>query len=162
MTASASQTIHDLAFVRSHYIEMMFYPQAWQSAPGSSPTWTGVEFPPKPRKLIPHKPGVYAFVVTPNLFDLEQASALFYIGKATNLYNRIGAYLGEIDGNFKKTDRPLVWKMINQWNGYLKYFYTVTATVAEAESLEDEMLNAFRPPFNKDYEAEVSKVMRAM
>jgi hypothetical protein len=37
----------------------------------------------------------------------------------------------------------------------------VTQDVAEAEEFEKEMLKAFRPHFNKQYDAETSQVMRA-
>lgn len=162
MNSQVQQSINDLAVVNSHFVEMMFFPNAWQAAPVMAPVWVSVDFPPSRRSLIPTQPGVYAFVVTPNVFDLEPARALFYVGKATNLYSRIGAYTGEINKSFNLTLRPHIWRMVNQWNGHLKYYYTLTATVADAENLENEMLKALRPPFNKEYEAEVSQVMRAL
>lgn len=149
----------DLALIESHQITMMFLPDAWNQANHQPLTWTLKDFPPRPRSAIPPQPGVYAFVVEPSLFDLTAASGLFYIGKATNLYSRIGAYIGEIGKTTSK--RPKVWKMVNRWNGHLKYYYTPTATVQDAEELEKELLNAFRPPFNTQYDAEVSFVMRA-
>ncbi len=162
MNAQTTQAITDLAMVGSHKVEMMFYPVAWKAAAAISPTWHSIPFPPKQKKDIPKQPGVYVFVVTPNVFSLEPTSGLFYVGKATSLYARMGAYIGEIDKDHKVSPRPMVWRMINQWNGHLRLYYTITADVNEAEDLENEMLNALRPPFNKEYEAEVSQVMRAL
>lgn len=153
--------IRDLAFVESHYVKMMFYPQAWQSAQNSTRTWVETEFPPDPKSGIPNESGVYAFVVEPNMFSLSPANGLFYIGKATNLYQRIGAYISELSKGFLDSKRPHVWTMLNQWDGHFKYYYTITGDVSEAETLEEDMLKAFRPPYNKQYDAETSQVMRA-
>ena len=141
---------------------MLFYPNAWLSAQCNiSCSWNFQSFPPPQRASIPTDPGVYVFLVTPNLFNFESAGGLFYVGKATSLYARISAYISEIDKDFNISKRPYVWRMINQWNGYLQYCYTATANVAQAEELEKEMIKAFRPPFNKQYDAETSQIMRA-
>ncbi len=156
-----SKQVHDLAFIESHYVKMMFLPEAWQSVQNSVRTWIEIDFPPDSRSSLPTESGVYAFIIEPDLFNLAPANALFYIGKATNLYDRIGAYIGELNKTLNDTTRPHVWKMLNQWKGHFKYYYTVTENVTEAENLEDVMIEAFRPPFNKQYKAETSQVMRA-
>jgi len=51
--------------------------------------------------------------------------------------------------------------MLNVWSGHLKYFYTTTADVAEAERLETRMTNALRLPFDRQYDATISRSMRA-
>jgi hypothetical protein len=51
--------------------------------------------------------------------------------------------------------------MLNVWSEHLKYFYTTTTDVAAAELLEAQMMNALRPPFNRQYDATISKSMRA-
>jgi hypothetical protein len=153
--------IRDLAFIESHYIKMMFLPTAWDNAENIDLEWININFPPLPRSSIPKEPGVYAFVVEPSLFSLEPASGLFYIGKATNLYNRISAYIGEQSKDFSRTTRPHIWRMLNQWKGHLKYYYSITNTVEEAENIEELMIKALRPHFNKQYDAETSQVMRA-
>lgn len=155
------QAIHDLAFVHIHTVPMMFLPDAWRAAQNSARTWVGLTFPPEPRSDVPTNPGVYVFVVMPSIFDFVHSSGLFYVGKATNLYSRIGAYLSEKTKPLHVSTRPHIWRMINQWEGYLKYFYTITATVEEAEALETQMLNAFRPHFNRQYEGTLSQTMRA-
>ena len=161
------QELLDIAFQKDHVVEMMFYPNAWLSArdwltaQNKSCLWNVENFPPTTRSAIPHSPGVYVFVVTPNIFNLEHACGLFYIGKATNLYSRISPYIAEIGKRFKESKRPHIWKMVNLWDGHLKYHYMATRDVAEAEELEAEMIKAFRPYFNKQYDAETSQFMRA-
>ena len=161
MSNTVKPEINDLAFHDFHFVKLMFYPSAWKQAIHSSHTWEVTDFPPIPKNVIPKKPGVYIFVVQPEIFDFIHSSGLFYVGKATNLYERISAYISEINKDQLASKRPLVWRMVNQWNGHLKYHYTTTKEVSEAESLEDEMLKAFTPPFNKQYPAEISARMRA-
>jgi hypothetical protein len=161
LSAGVHQDILDLALLDFHNVEMLFFSPAWQAAPNIPCHWTRSDFPPNPRSSIPKKPGVYVFVVTTDVFNFPCANGLFYIGKATNLYERIGAYIGDENRRFLNATRPLVWKMLNVWSGHLKYFYTTTADVAEAEHLETQMTNALRPPFNRQYDATISKSMRA-
>lgn len=161
LSAGVSQDIQDLALLDFHKVEMLFLPPAWNAAPAIPCTWVGNDFPPSPRSSIPKQPGVYVFVVSTNVFDFPCANGLFYVGKATSLYERVGAYIGDENKRFLNTTRPLVWRMINVWSGHLKYFYATTADVAEAEHLERQMINALRPPFNRQYDATTSQTMRA-
>jgi hypothetical protein len=161
LSAGIRQDILDLALLDFHRVEMLFLPPAWAAAPAIPCTWTRSEFPPRTRSRIPKAPGVYVFVVTTDVFSFPCANGLLYVGKATNLYERIGAYIGEENKRLLNTERPLVWRMLNVWSGHLKYFYTTTFDVAAAEHLEIQMMNALRPPFNRQYDATTSKTMRA-
>jgi len=158
---SAQDDIYDLAFQSLHDVPMMFFPKAWNAAPNMTMTWSQADFPPNPRSDIPKQPGVYVFVVVADLFGFPHGNGLFYIGKATNLHERVGAYIGDVDLRFLRTKRPLVWRMLNQWNGHLKYFYSTTSNENAAKQLEGHMIEAFRPPFNRQYEGSTSKSMRA-
>jgi hypothetical protein len=155
------QDIQDLALVDFHRVDMLFLPPAWIAAPSVSCVWEQKDFPPADLSEIPKEPGVYVFVVKTDVFDFPCANGLFYIGKATNLYQRISAYIGKENIRLLNTERPLVWRMINVWSGHLKYFFTTTADVKLAENLENQMINALRPPFNRKYDATTSKTMRA-
>ena len=93
---NVTDELNDLAIEQSHRVKMMFYPIAWRDATNSSHNWTIVDFPPNPRNIIPHSPGVYTFVVQPDLFDFSSSCGLFYVGKATDLYQRIGSYISEL------------------------------------------------------------------
>jgi excinuclease UvrABC nuclease subunit len=161
VSAAVQADIYDLAFQGFHDVQMMFLPQAWSAAPNMPMTWKQADFPPNPRSDIPKKPGVYVFVVMTDLFGFPHGNALFYIGKATSLNKRIGKYIDDVDVRLLRTQRPLVWRMLNQWNGHLQYFYTITPDLSAAELLESHMIEAFRPPFNRRYEGITSKTMRA-
>jgi hypothetical protein len=154
--------IWDLAFHGGIYeVRMQYSTKAWSAAASSNHTWTELAFPPMPRSAVPNEPGVYIFLVRPNLFNLHQSSGLLYVGKATSLYDRVGAYMSEINKRHNLSRRPHIWRMINVWNGHLHYLYTTTATVADAENLETRILEALLPYFNKDFPAETSSRQRA-
>lgn len=142
-------------------VKMQYSTMAWANASSSHRAWGQTPFPPTPRSVIPKSPGVYVFIVMPNLFNLPQVSGLLYVGKASNLYNRIGAYVSEVNSRRSLSKRPHIWRMLNVWNGHLHYFYTITTTVAEAEELEEHMLSALIPYFNKEFPAETSARQRA-
>lgn len=161
LTNGIAEDLNDLAYVRNHAVEMLFLPSAWKDAVNSSHDWVELLFPPAVRGAIPKSPGVYAFVVKTELFDFPCSSGIFYVGKATSLYDRIGSYIGEQNKRLVDSVRPHVWRMINQWEGHLRYIYTITADVPSAEALENKMINAFRPHFNHRYDATVSQTMRA-
>jgi hypothetical protein len=135
----------------------------WVKAPTRALTWHSVTFPPDPstRRTLPADSGVYVFVAEPGLFSLPQTSTLLYVGKAKHIKSRIRAYISELKLRFGKTGRPHIWRMINAWNGHLKYYYTTTIDVDAAEALEDEMLAALNPYFNKELPAELSHRVRA-
>ena len=153
--------LKELAIVKLFQVPTMFLTSKWTSAPVKNLVWKSEDFPPDPRNLIPDQPGVYIFVAEVNLFGFPHGSGLFYIGKATSLYQRIGAYMNDTDKDFVKTKRPLVWTMLNLWSGHLRYYFTITADVAAAEALEQEMLTAYMPHFNTHFDGELGAVMKA-
>lgn len=160
---SADDKLKDLAYVKLHYVEMFFHPDSWTRAVNdTSLKWDNVDFPPSPKRIIPKSPGVYAFVVEPKMFNFSPANGLFYVGKATNLYERIGAYITDLNANYDSADtRAHIWMMLKLWNGNLKYYFVTTSSVDEAEKLEDQMIIAFRPHYNKRLDSVASREERA-
>jgi len=144
-------------------IEARLDRRQWAKAPERTLVWESFSFPPDvvTRKDIPKVPGVYVFVAEPSLFSLSQTSTLLYVGKAKSLYSRISPYISDLSRRRHETDRPHVWRMLNVWNGHLRYYYAITNTVGEAEELEDEMIAALIPYFNKELPAELSPRLRA-
>jgi hypothetical protein len=135
----------------------------WGKAPPRHLTWIPIPFPPDKatRRSLPNDSGVYVFVAEPTLFSLPQTSTLLYVGKAKQIRSRIRAYIGELKIRFAKSGRPHIWRMTHVWHGHLKYYYTTTANVTAAEDLEEEMLEALNPYFNKELPAELSQRVRA-
>ncbi|MCT7538212.1 GIY-YIG nuclease family protein [Aliarcobacter butzleri] len=157
-TDIVNQEIDELYVNMKYFVKMFLKPETWTEInPGLE--WVENTFPLVVRSSIPRHCGVYAFIIKPNVFDLKITSML-YVGKATNLYERVGAYLTERGKSMTETRRPNICRMINTWDGYLNYYYTLTSTVAEAEELEDKIIETFIPIFNRDYPAETSTMMR--
>jgi len=154
-----NQQLDDVDRNNRYFVKMFLKPLSWTGITRSL-SWTEKDFPPVPRNSIPRSCGVYTFILEPNVFDMNIKS-IIYVGKATNLYSRISEYISEIgkDGNISR--RPNIWKMINTWNGHLKYHFTLTSTVREAEELEDKIIETFIPIFNREFPAETSRMMRA-
>jgi len=149
------------ALLKRHEVCITCFPRAWEAGRHISLEWNVSDFPPSDVKTIPDQPGVYVFVVEPNLFGVLPVNTVFYVGKATELRDRIRKYIGELNLTPRTTTRDKVHKMINRWNGHLKYYYTVTKSVADAEQIEDIMIQSLIPPFNTKYSGEINKAQRA-
>jgi excinuclease ABC subunit C len=83
-------------------------------------------------KNIPHQPGVY------RLKNSEKE--IIYIGKAKDLFKRVGSYFKNIDKHPPKTAK-LVENVID-------IEYTVTSSELEALVLETNLIKTFRPKYN--------------
>ncbi len=95
------------------------------------------------------------------MFNFTPANGLFYVGKAKNLYDRIGSYITDLGAKYdSENTRAHIWMMLNQWDTHLKYYYVKTNTVEEAEDLEDQMILAFKPHYNKKLDATAARAQR--
>lgn len=83
---------------------------------------------------IPTKAGVYKF--------LGKKNEILYIGKATNLKNRVRSYFSK-DLEIRRS--PLISKMISEAKDIK---YEVTETVLESLILEAHLIKKFTPPYN--------------
>ena len=159
---SVLDDINDLAdFGSKFHVEMFYSTRQWKAVTNSAHTWTVIDFPPASTMSVPTTPGVYAFVVEPPLFDFPQAGGMLYIGKATQIRNRLGSYIRTINVSYASAERKLCWRMVNLWHGYLKYYFTPTVDAAAAKELEERMLEAFSPPVNTALPAKLSAKKRA-
>jgi hypothetical protein len=147
--------------LKRHEVCVTCFPRAWETGRHVSRQWCVSDFPPADLQKIPDQPGVYVFVVEPNLFGLWPVNTVFYVGKATKLRDRIRKYIGELNLTPRRTTRDKVHKMINLWNGHLKYYFTVTKSVDDAEEIEKIMIESLIPPFNTKYSGEINKAQRA-
>lgn len=84
-------------------------------------------------KRLPNKPGVYFF---------WNKKHLLYIGKATNLKNRVRSYF---DKNIAEKRSEIIERMINESS---KITFEQTDTVLESLLLEAELIRKFKPEYN--------------
>jgi hypothetical protein len=110
---------------------------------------------------IPSDPGIYSFVIQPGIANHPHCSYLMYVGKAEeqSLRERFSQYFSE-KKNAEK-GRPKIVKMLNQYQDYLHFCCSVITETERIEEIEDALLNAFIPPCNDQYPAEISRVMKA-
>ena len=99
-------------------------------------------------KNLPHEPGIYLF------YDIKKE--LIYVGKATDLKNRVGSYFS------KTTPNPLLRKEgikrpIEQMIDEVKDIkYKQTDSVLEAILLEGEYIKKYQPKYNVDWKDDKS------
>ncbi|RPJ61286.1 MAG: excinuclease ABC subunit UvrC [Dehalococcoidia bacterium] len=82
--------------------------------------------------LLPHKPGIYIF--------RDQTGKVIYVGKASNLYNRVRSYFKQIHNTSDKTAQLV--------NNIDKIEYVVTESEIAALLLESQQIKKYRPFFN--------------
>lgn len=83
---------------------------------------------------LPHSPGVYIMH--------DENEAILYVGKATDLHNRVRQYFRAGHGH---NDSPKIIRMVS----HIKYFeYIITASEMEALVLECNLIKEHRPKYN--------------
>lgn len=94
---------------------------------------------------LPKSPGVYFFLsssTTPNDVNDLIPSDILYIGKATNLKDRVKSYFGK---DLIDTRGPLIVKMVNDANSIE---FIETESVLEAIILESNLIKKNQPKYN--------------
>src|SRR5690554_7641428 len=89
--------------LKKHEVRVTCFPRAWDFGREINCEWSVIDFPPDDLRALPDEPGVYVFVVEPNLFGLSPASTVFYVGKAKRLRERIRAYINELNLSPRRT-----------------------------------------------------------
>ena len=112
--------------------------------------WQSVKFTKASHGSIPEEPGLYAFVVRIPFDGLPQHGWVMYIGQtgdgtsSATLRSRYGQYLRDQ----RACKRAMVFLMLNLWDGHLEFFFTPQPRrKADLETMETQLLGAFRPPF---------------
>ena len=104
---------------------------------------------------MPTTTGVYSLVIQPRIAGHSGCSYLMYVGKAKNLRARFGDYLTR-----ERIKRPKVVRVLELYSGHLTFFYsTIDETVLDVT--EEELINAFVPPCNSKFTADVQRARGA-
>ncbi|MFB6225005.1 MAG: hypothetical protein ABEI13_00935 [Candidatus Paceibacteria bacterium] len=136
----------------------MLWPEKWnQYEENHDCDWRCVDFDESEQGNVPEEPGVYNFVVEPDIACHPSCAYLMYVGETECLRNRFGDYLYEKDDD---KGRPKIIKMLNYWEGYLKFYYLIVDD-DERENLQDQMITAFIPPFNDQLKGDISGPVNA-
>ena len=109
---------------------------------------------------IPRDPGIYSFVVQPEIANHPHCSYLMYVGMTERpLRERFKEYFWEKRN--AKNGRPKLLKLLNVYQDYLHFCCSTIEETERIEEIEEALLNAFIPPYNDEYPAEISRVMKA-
>ena len=140
----------------AHSHHFFLWPVQWQQYRDNH-DWKIIELRSDRRNRIPSAPGIYSLVIQPSIANHPACSYLMYIGKASSLKKRYSDYLYEKN---RETGRPKIFRMLNLYEKYVFFCYTFVDK-SKLDTVEQNLINAFLPPKNDQYTAEISKVIGA-
>jgi excinuclease UvrABC nuclease subunit len=105
--------------------------------------------------------GLYSFFAEPQIAGHRFVRYLLYIGEAhgQSLRKRVTSYLYESQ---KQKPRVHVSEMLARFPNHLWLYFAVVDDVSTITSIEDQLLEAFLPPFNVDFPATVRRLVKAV
>ena len=137
-------------------------PAQWAGYSNTTPlSWNCVKFEAANAGQVPDTKGVYTFVVNPGICLHPGTHYLLYLGRArgVTLRKRYREYLRE-----KTADkgRPPVQAMLNRWSDHLWFYYASVSDPAVVDNLERDLLNAYLPPMNQTFPAEILRTLKGV
>ncbi len=132
-------------------------PQYWQGYSNKSLKWKKTPFnKPGLAKLPDDKPGLYSFLLQPNVAGHKAVTYLLYIGETTkqSLRQRCSDYLSE---PAKKKPRVPIRSMVRKWPDHLWIHFVAVDDVSIIKRLEEDLIKAYIPPYNQRFTARVGK-----
>lgn len=136
--------------INRHIKKFFLMPEYWDDLTNKLPInlkWSSKKFLKQNKNSIPSSKGIYAFVLIPKYDNFLETKYLFYAGKTNRtLKARFLEYFREKEGKGKP--RKKVFKMLNQYDGYLYFFYAEINNKLEVDKCEECLLNTFVPHVN--------------
>ncbi len=133
-----------------HIRKFFLYPPNWVESNNQIAVnlgWRYVKFDRSNINLIPHRQGIYCFVVEPELANIFETRYLFYVGKTNRtLRIRFKEYLDDQRGIGKP--RPKVYEMLNLYKDYLYFYFAAVEGAEEVQECEKKLLNTMVPHIN--------------
>lgn len=142
----------------------ILHPGLWNACPKTLPVlkWVRIKFSKATVKSLPNnKYGIYSFIAEPQVAGHNAVGYLLYIGKAQDqsLQDRITSYLYEAN---KAKPRFHIAEMLDHCPDHLWLHYAEVADQKSIKTIEEALLEAFLPPFNRDFPATISHVVKAV
>jgi hypothetical protein len=139
-------------------VQFNLWPRAWESIRDiASLQWESIAFGESNAHTIPETPGIYTFLINPNIAN-HPHRYLCYVGKTERtLKERYSEYLREATAI---SGRPKILRLLNDWKGNLEFCYTLVEK-EEIKMLEKRLIDAFVPPFNSDFSANIGRIVGA-
>ncbi|GAB4407829.1 MAG: hypothetical protein Fur0044_00910 [Anaerolineae bacterium] len=141
---------------------MVLHPRMWAEYPNRlSLTWNMVKFDVSQLENVPDDVGgVYSFVAIPEIANHISCSYMFYVGKTDRTFReRYKEYLrGQRTGKIEFHK----YEMLVKWRDYLWFCYAPINDTNMIKQLEDDLIGAYIPPFNKEYPAKIRDIMKVL
>ena len=137
-----------------HVWPICLWPARWRSC-NLRLRWHNVVLNSVCKSHVPTATGVYSLVVQPQIAGHSGSSYLMYVGKTKNLRARFGDYLTR-----ERIRRPKVVRVLELYSGHLTFFYS-TIDENVLDDMEEELINAFVPPCNSRFNADVRRARGA-
>ena len=131
-----------------HIWRICLWPMQWATC-SSTLDWHEVTLENAGKSNVPNTAGLYSLVVQPSIGGHPSCSYLMYVGKAVNLRKRFGDYLKR-----ERLKRPKIVRLLEMYAGYLVFCYS-TVGRDDLETMEAQLINAFVPPCNSEFEGVV-------
>ncbi len=159
--------MHDLITIqltdefRSFQISnIILNPNLWRKYPNRiNLDWKRIQFDESQREYIPDSQcGVYSFVVMPGIANHSTCAYLLYVGKTERSFRqRYSEYLyGQKTG---KNIEAHKYEMLVKWKDYLWFCYAPITQINIIKQMEDDLIEAYLPPYNKEFPASVRTPM---
>ena len=136
-------------------------PESWNMYPNRIElAWSKIQFSEDTIDSVPNDTyGVYSFVVLPDVANHSDCSYLLYVGKTHRSFSqRYKEYVKSSKG----TGRVHIYNMLNNWEGYLWFCFAPIDDPDQIQVVEDDLLRAFRPPYNRAYPADIREPMKVL
>jgi hypothetical protein len=141
---------------------LILSPDNWKNYPNRIQlNWNRVLFREDQAKNVPDDiRGVYSFVVIPDIANHKDCSYLLYIGETTrNFRQRFREYL---DIQREGRRRVHIFEMLTNWRENLWFCYAPINPVGLIKDIEDDLLAAYLPPYNRDFPATIRAPIRVL
>jgi hypothetical protein len=142
--------------MKAHEHHFFLWPQQWKNYLGTH-TWQTCRLDSIEKDRVPKQSGVYSLLIQPGIANHPACSYLMYIGQAKSLQRRFTDYLNE---RKRETGRPKIYRFLNLYQDYVYFCYT-TVRKDELTKVENNLLNAYIPPSNDQYPAEIRRIIGA-
>ncbi len=154
--------ITDVDEAKAYTIEFTIWPKLWKKYSGRRQTkfrWRSYPFNSGSKANIPKKAGIYTFIVNPNIAQ-HRCSYLMYVVVTVDqtLRERFGQYLRE---KRNPSGRPQIFWLLNKYSHKNLLFCCATCPKTKnLEKIEEYLIEAFVPPFNRRIPGQVGRIKR--
>ena len=145
---------------KAHTWNILLWPKLWVDYMDTRPdNWVKQKLhKATDRTKIPKAPGIYTLIVQPGIANHPGCSHVMYVGKADNLNKRFGEYLTKEQSD--KYGRPKIFRLLHKFPDHM-WFCFCEIPKKDLHDVEDHLINAYAPPCNDDFPAEISKTVKA-